>query len=69
MCMRDDPRVTRTGVTSEEKQKILELHNEARANVQPEGTDLTTLVRISMDMFLSNESDVAGWLLKAPSTC
>ena len=44
MCMRDDARVTRTGVTSEEQQTILRLHNEARASVQPSATDLTTVV-------------------------
>ncbi|XP_070206497.1 cysteine-rich venom protein Mr30-like [Littorina saxatilis] len=44
MCMPDDPRVTRTGVTAEDKVKILQLHNEARAGVQPAATDLTTLI-------------------------
>lgn len=44
MCLADDARVTRTGVTPQEKEEILRLHNEARATVQPEATDLTTLV-------------------------
>ncbi|KAL8593887.1 hypothetical protein ACOMHN_023803 [Nucella lapillus] len=44
MCLRDDARVTRIGVTSEERQQIIRLHNEARASVQPPATDLTTMI-------------------------
>ena len=44
MCMRDDSRVTRTGVSRQKQQMILRLHNEVRASVQPAATDLTTLV-------------------------
>ncbi|KAL8593891.1 hypothetical protein ACOMHN_023807 [Nucella lapillus] len=44
MCLRDDACVTRIGVTSEERQQIIRLHNEARASVQPPATDLTTMI-------------------------
>nr|QBH70091.1 CreCAP-ShK5 [Colubraria reticulata] len=44
MCMIDNSRVTNSGVSSEEREQIVQQHNNARRNVEPPATDLTVLV-------------------------
>ncbi|KAL8590949.1 hypothetical protein ACOMHN_040635 [Nucella lapillus] len=43
MCMRDSPNLKKAGVSRQDIQTILSVHNNFRANVKPAASDLTTL--------------------------
>lgn len=44
MCLVDDPRVLKTGVTERQVKVIVDYHNKVRQTVRPSATDLTPLV-------------------------